>query len=372
MNILIACDKFRESLEGKEVSEALKEGILSVQKEAQIRITQIADGGEGSLQVLSDIYHCTPQEIHLTNAVGSSIRSSFGFNPTSKTAILEMASYVGLAELNHDERNPAVASSYGLGQAIDAAVKIGAKHIIIGVGGSASNDGGAGMLRALGFQFLDENQNIIHPAGGNLHSICHIKIPEQPLPTGMQLTIATDVSNPICGPSGATYTYARQKGAPESELEQLEHNMLHFATLIHGISGNDVLQKQGYGAAGGVPLSACELLGALITSGSELIFQGLGLAKSIQESEVVITGEGKIDHQTLNGKAISPIVTSTLEEDKKLFLVCGLYEGSSSELDIHSRYELSSLAKELGLDSFQDASQLCFEAGKRIGKSLKH
>lgn len=357
-------------MEGLEVSQALKEGILSVQKDAEVVIKEIADGGEGSLTLLSEIYECSQRSVQVRDALGRTTTSSFGFNNSSKMAVLEMASYVGLASLTEEERDPHIASSHGLGQAINEAVKVGAEHLLMGVGGSATNDGGAGMLQALGFQFLDTKQQFVSPNGGNLDTIHSIIAPKYPIPNDVRITIATDVSNPICGPKGATYTYALQKGAEESELEKLEHNMLHFAKLIERTANTEVLTKEGYGAAGGVPMAASTLLGAEMTSGSQLIFDQMGLAALIKESDIIITGEGKIDYQTMHGKAISPIVASAISQKKKLFLLCGLYDGSSPDLDIHSRYELSKLADELNLDSFSDASQLCVEAGKRLASKL--
>lgn len=371
MKVFIACDKFRGSLEGLQVSNAIRDGILSVRSNLDVEISEIADGGEGSMELLSKVYACRPQEAVLNNAIGETIHSSLGYNKKTRTAILEMASYVGLAQLPVDQRDPSKTSSYGLGQAILKAIALGARKIILGIGGSATNDGGAGMLHALGFDFLDNQGNPIYPVGGNLDLIQEIKTPETLQTKDVEIIIASDVSNPIAGPSGATYTYGPQKGASSEDLDTLENNMIHFAQLIQKLTKNNVFDQTSYGAAGGIPLSACELLHATVHSGSELIFQVLRLNEKIHEADVVITGEGKIDHQTAQGKAISPIVKEAIDKQKKLYLVCGVFEDSEDVLlQAQNRFELSILAKELNRDSFNDASELCKEVGKRIADTM--
>ena len=164
-----------------------------------------------------------------------------------------------------------------------------------------------------------------------------------------------------------------KNGASKDDLKELESNITHYAQLIQKITGSDVFSKENYGAAGGIPLSACELLGAEVVSGSDLIFDTLGLSQVIASSDVVITGEGKIDHQTTQGKAISPIVNDAIGKQKTLFLVCGVFENDGDKLlESLKRFELAQLAQKLKKDSFQDASELCYEVGKRIGMKLKH
>lgn len=369
MKILIACDKFRGSLEGPEVAKYLSLGITEIDDDIEIITSPVADGGEGSLDVLSKAYGATPIKIQVQNALGKEIEAELGFNSESKVAVLEMASYVGLAMLDVSERNPSKTSSYGLGQAIDGAVELGAEFIIIGIGGSSTNDGGAGVLSALGYKFLDKNRDAVDPVGGNLSSIESVISPEEDPLKGVRIIIASDVNNPICGPKGASFVYAKQKGAADSELQFLDDNLRHFAELV---GTKDVFEKEGYGAAGGVSLGLCELLGAELKSGSELIFEALGLEEKINEVDVVITGEGKIDHQTGHGKAITPIVETALKLNRKLFLVCGIFEEvDDQQLNQLPRFELANLANEQGLDSFSDADKLTVEIGRRIARSLK-
>jgi len=226
------------------------------------------------------------------------------------------------------------------------------------------------MLEALGYQFLDEKGEVIHPCGGNLLEIEQIIEPSIPLPK-MQITLSSDVLNPLTGPNGATYTYGPQKGARDADLLILEKGLTHLATKVQRSSGKEVFSKKGYGAAGGFPLCACEVLHATIQSGSQLIFEKLGIEGAIKQSEVVITGEGKIDGQTAFGKAITPVLKCAQSHDKERILVCGLYENEDPSISRLARYELSKLAPEMNLDSFKHAYLLAFEAGRRIATRLK-
>ena len=185
--------------------------LRSVLSNSEVMIREIADGGEGSLELLSKVYECRPHQIEINNAIGKKIMSTIGYNQETQTAILEMASYVGLAQLEEVERNPKHTSSFGLGQAILQAVELGATRIILGIGGSATNDGGAGMIHALGFAFFDKKGVNIYPTGGNLDRIQRIEQPNTKTIEDVNITIASDVNNPITGTNGATYTYGPQK-----------------------------------------------------------------------------------------------------------------------------------------------------------------
>ncbi|MDE0472237.1 MAG: glycerate kinase [Ekhidna sp.] len=369
MNIILAFDKFRDSLTACEAAEATRSGLLEISPEFNIHAFQLADGGEGSLKILAAAYHCHLTQITTQNAIHKPSRSVVAFNEKTKVAILEMAQHVGLAQLSADERNPMKTSSFGVGEAIRQVLNWGAAEIIIGVGGSATNDGGAGMMDAMGYQFLNKKGKTIHPNGGNLHEIDRIVTPSS-FPK-VQITLASDVANPLTGRNGATYTYGPQKGAREEDLLFLENNIKHLASKVQEVSSSKVLNREGYGAAGGFPLCACELLGAKIKSGSQLIFHRLKIAEIIRQSSVVITGEGKIDGQTSFGKAITPVLECAREHGKKIILVCGVYESEDTFMSGLKRYELSRLASEMNLDSFRDAYLLGCEAGRQIAAGLK-
>ncbi|MEM9897349.1 MAG: glycerate kinase, partial [Bacteroidota bacterium] len=248
---------------------------------------------------------------------------------------------------------------------------LGAKKIIIGIGGSATNDGGAGMLQALGFQFYNSKNNVVIPSGGMLGSIARIE-PPSTLPTkGIELILACDVNNPSTGPLGATMVYAKQKGARDKDLEELESGMVHYAQLVEEITNSVVTGVEGFGAAGGVPISACSFLNAELVSGSKLIFDALKMEGAIKNANVVITGEGKIDAQTNYGKAIIPIIECAARMNKNLILVCGVFEEVRNHLAEITRYELSQIAEKRGMNSFADAYDLCFEIGRQIGFNLQ-
>ncbi len=370
MNILIACDKFRGSLEGDQVVEQLTIGLLEKLPDAKNETSVLADGGEGSMEIIGTALGAKRIRIQVRDAIGHERETSFFYQEKEKTAILEMAAYIGLATLSSEERNPTHTSSFGLGEAMKKAINLGARKIILGIGGSATNDGGAGVLEALGFQFLNEKGVSFSPVGGNLNEISEIIRPEKDEFGDVEITIASDVDNLICGPKGASFTYGMQKGAKENELPELDDNLRHYAELVAGITGSEVFEKSGYGAAGGVALSLCEFLGATLRSGSELIFELLNLKERIKWADVVITGEGKIDHQTAHGKAIAPIIHSAGE--KSIYLVCGIFEKTGDAvLDKLDRFELAKLADELKLDSFSDAKVLAVEAGRRIAQDIK-
>ena len=371
MNILIACDKFRGSLEAGDVNNSLKTGIMQSFPEAQIKTTRIADGGEGSLDILMDAFQAKSHLINVRNAAGEQVSSHIGYNSESGIAILEMADYVGLARLSEQQRNPKNTSTYGLGQALLQAIEFGAKKVIIGIGGSATNDAGAGMLQALGFQFYDSHNNSVIPTGGTLGSIERIESPEKLKSEKTEIVIACDVNNPPTGPNGATMVYARQKGASDEDLEELESGIVHFAQLVEHHTGTKVLGVEGFGAAGGVPISACSYLNARLISGSKLVFDSLELESLIAAADLIITGEGKIDDQTTYGKAISPIIDCVMKQQKSLVLVCGVFENTDNHLSDIPKFEISKIAEKRGMDSFTDASDLCMAIGNQIGSELK-
>ena len=368
MKFLLACDKFRGSLSGLEVSENLSEGILRVIPDAEISKSPVADGGEGTLDLLIKAYGAERFPIQVVDALRRTHTVEVGYSASRRLGIVEMASCVGLAILSPNERNPMQTSTYGLGQALRQLVALGSGTILLAIGGSSTNDGGSGILEALGYQFYTKD-GLISPVGGNLSDVVEIRSPDNKIMDGVEIQVASDVDNVVCGPSGATYTYAPQKGASDEDLIHLEAGMKHYAELIKGITKTDVFSAKGYGAAGGVALSLCTLLGAKLVSGSELVFTALNLEQKVLESDVIVTGEGKIDGQTLHGKAITPIVGCGLKYGKRVFLVCGIYEPSSqADLDTLPCFELVKLAEETGLDSYHDAAVLVQEIGRRIGR----
>jgi len=371
MKVLIAPDKFRGSLSALQVIEALTSGIQSIDSHVEIDSATLADGGEGSLEIISKAYNCSSHKIRIKNAIGEPIESIIGWNEQSKIAVLEMASYVGLNQLNEVDRNPCLTSSYGLGMALKEGIHLGAKKVIIGIGGSATNDGGAGMLEALGYHFINENGGEFSPNGGNLNLISQIIIPKNTIHEEVEIVVASDVQNPITGPNGATMVYAEQKGASKKDLNKLETNMIHYARLMEEFTQKEVFDVLGFGAAGGVPLSACNILNAKLISGSQLLFELLHLEDRIKDADLIITGEGKIDSQTLFGKAITPIVETSLKFDKELRLICGVFDAKKDEkLSKVPRYELSTLAQESGMDSFRNAYELCQLVGQKVAEEI--
>jgi len=369
LRVLLAFDKFRDSMSAFEVIQAIKSGLLNRKNGLEIEGVELADGGEGSLEIFAKAYDCKLIEVETKDALGKDAKSKIGINLPNSTAVIEMAQHCGIAKVPLAKRNPMKTSSFGLGEAIKHAISFGAKKIILGIGGSATNDGGAGMLYALGYDFLDKEGNSLFPLGGNLYKVSKIIPPNKE--TKADIIIASDVMNPIIGPNGATYAFGIQKGGTEDTLPILENNIKHYARLVSKMTQSNVEKTDGYGAAGGVPLSACEFLHAKIISGSQLVYQTLGLKSKIDKSDLIITGEGKIDNQTSNGKAISPIIDYAIKMKKKIILVCGIYKPFKSQIfNELTKYQLTAVASELHLDSFEDAQKVSYEVGKRIAKDL--
>lgn len=302
-NIVIAPDSFKESLTAAEAAESIRKGIVKVLPLANTVLVPMADGGEGTVQ---SVVHSTRGKIIKTEVhdpLMRKISSFFGISGDGKTAIIEMAAASGIELLTGNEKNPFKTSTFGTGELIKAALNSGCTKLIIGVGGSATNDGGAGMLQALGVCFFDAKGREIHPNGGNLSGISSIDSAnlDQRL-NRINIVVASDVNNPLYGASGASQIFGPQKGASPAMVEKLERNLIHFAKLTEEITGKISHNIPGAGAAGGLGFGLISWLNAEIKPGFEIIAKLTGLEKIIRTADLVITGEGKIDTQTAHGK----------------------------------------------------------------------
>jgi len=313
MKIVIAPDSFKESLTSMEVANELETGLRRVWPDAVYIKIPMADGGEGTVQSLvdatgGDIVSCSAQ-----GPLGVAITASYGLLGGGKTAVIEMAEASGLPLVPREQRNPLRASTYGTGEVIADALKRGVEDVIIGLGGSATNDGGAGMAQALGVRFYAADGALItEPLGGGmLNTIARIDMSGvNPALKNLKVNVACDVTNPLTGPKGASAVYGPQKGATPAMVEELDRNLRHFAALISRDVGIDVEERPGAGAAGGMGAALIAFAGGTLKRGIELVVEATKLEQHMAGADLAITGEGRVDFQTAFGKTPSGVATA--------------------------------------------------------------
>ncbi len=308
MNIVIAPDSFKESLSAKAVASNIATAIAKIMPDANLFQIPISDGGEGLLEALVIPAGGRLIPVKVKDPLLRSIQAHYGILGDGTTAVVEMATASGLELLKKSERNPLSTSTYGTGELIRDALEKGCTKIIIGLGGSATNDGGIGMIKALGGKFLNKKEVSIDEGGGALDALNKIDI------TGLDKRLlrckiigACDVSNPLTGPYGASMVFGGQKGGSSLELEQLDKNLLHYASVIKSDLGKDVKAVEGTGAAGGMGAALLAFFDAELIRGIDLIMDILQVEAHIKNADLVVTGEGKIDRQTLYGKTITGV-----------------------------------------------------------------
>ncbi|MGF1727425.1 glycerate kinase [Photobacterium nomapromontoriensis] len=303
MKIVIAPDSYKESLTAMEVATAIETGFRNVFPDSEYIKLPMADGGEGTVQSLIDATGGQIIEHPVTGPLGELVTGFYGLMGDGQTAVIEMAAASGLHLVAPEQRNPLLTTTYGTGELMKAALDKGAKHIIVGIGGSATNDGGIGMAQALGIRMLDNQDEEIGYGGGALAHLATIDMSGvDPRLAQIKLEVACDVDNPLCGPKGASHVFGPQKGATPEMVEQLDHNLAHYATLINAQLGSDVKEMAGAGAAGGMGAALMGLLNADLRPGIEIVMDAVSLADVVADADLVITGEGRIDSQTIHGK----------------------------------------------------------------------
>jgi len=303
MKIVIAPDSYKESLSASEVAQAIERGFREVFPDAEYVSVPVADGGEGTVEAMIAATQGTEQHVEVTGPLGEKVNACWGISGDGTTAIIEMAAASGLALVPPAKRNPLVTTSRGTGELILDALDKGARHIIIGIGGSATNDGGAGMIQALGARLCDANGKEIGNGGGSLMALNAIDISGlDPRLKACTIRVACDVTNPLVGESGASRVFGPQKGADEATIVELDKNLSHFADIIKKSLHIDVKNVPGAGAAGGMGAALMAFLGAELRSGIEIVTQALQLEEHIHDCTWVLTGEGRIDSQSIHGK----------------------------------------------------------------------
>jgi glycerate kinase len=303
MKIVIAPDSYKESLTALEAAAEIESGFRAVFPHAEFIKLPMADGGEGTVAAMVAATGGTTVEVVVTGPLGEPVAACFGLTGDGKTAIIEMAAASGLALVPPALRNPSITTTYGTGELVKAALDTGAGHLIIGIGGSATNDAGAGMLQALGVKLLDHAGREIGFGGGQLASLEQVDISGlDPRIKGCRIEAACDVSNPLTGPTGASAVFGPQKGATPEMVAELDANLSRYAALISRVLGLQVDPLPGSGAAGGMGAALLAFLGAQLRPGIEIVMEAVGLEDHLREADLVITGEGRIDSQTMQGK----------------------------------------------------------------------
>lgn len=324
MNIVVAPDSFKECLSSKKVAHAISRGILKVMPNAEVFEIPISDGGEGLLETILSNTEGRLVSIEVMNPVFSPIKATYGVLKDNKTAIIEMAKASGLELITEEEKNPLVTTTYGTGQLIKDALDNGCTKIIIGIGGSATNDGGVGLVKALGGKFLNIKGEELTEGGGMLNQLHQIDISNlDKRILDCEILVACDVSNPLIGANGASWVYGKQKGGADRDLELLDKNLSHYAAIIKRDLGLDISEVPGSGAAGGTGAALMAFLKADLVNGIELILKTIEIEEYIKKADIVLTGEGKIDEQTLNGKTIMGIAAMAKKHNVPVIVLTG-------------------------------------------------
>ena len=304
MKVVIAIDSLKGSLSSMEAGMAIKDWILVAKPDAEVIVKPLADGGEGTTDALIEGMNGERIDLTVTGPMHTPVDAYYGYLKDTNTAVMEMASAAGITLVPDSEKNPLLATSYGVGEMINDAIQRGCRNFIIGIGGSVTNDGGIGMLKALGVRFLDENDEDAGEGGQALAKVARIDVSGMnPLLKECHIQVACDVNNPLCGENGSTYVYGPQKGVTEDMKKTLDEAMAHFARVTSETLENDYLNTPGAGAAGGLGYAFLAYTGAALTPGIELILDAVGLEEELSSADVVVTGEGRLDFQTAMGKA---------------------------------------------------------------------
>lgn len=340
MKVVLAPDSFKDSLSAQEVCAAMAEGVSRADPSAQIVQVPMADGGEGTTEALVAATNGCMHYVDVEGPLGNTVQGFYGTlgsEDNTLTAVIEMAAAAGLPLVPTDKRNPLNTTTYGVGQLIKVALDEGVRKFIICIGGSATNDCGCGMMQALGVRFLDSDGRKINArlTGGNLDRVADIDISELP-PAAKESSfmVACDVENVLLGPTGATATYAGQKGADDSAKVKLEKNICHIIALIEKATGKQVRDSAGAGAAGGMGAGLMAFLDAHTQPGIELVIQLTRFAQQLDGADLVITGEGRLDKTSSHGKTIAGIAKETSKRNIPLVVLAGsIGEGAEAILE---------------------------------------
>jgi glycerate kinase len=369
MNILICPDKFKDSLTAQQVSEALEKGIKKRRPKSIIQIMPLADGGEGTLEVIKTIHGGEWVQKKVNDPLFRPIEANYLWLADQKIAYIEMSRASGIELLKTKERNPYLTSTWGTGELILDAIEKGAIEIILTIGGSATNDAGIGMAGALGFKFLNKDQEELKAIGESL-ALIHSIVPTPLIHKiqGVKFKVITDVQNPLSGKEGAAHVFAKQKGANAEMIKYLDKGLINMQKLIGQTEKGIIGEMKGAGAAGGLGAGAIYFLQAEIAMGAEWLLNKIHFDRAVKKADYVITGEGKIDGQTWGGKLISQVIARCDKQFKQAILVCGVFEDPEKLpifFDSKEVYSVLSKAKN-AKDSMANAAIYLEQLGEEI------
>jgi len=326
MNVLVAPDKFKGTLTAQEVSRAIAEGLKKKNPSVNVTCVPLADGGEGTCGLLTEYFQGKIIELEVTGPTFEKVKSGYGVTGDGTTAFIEMARASGLQLVMAEKRNPLYTTTLGTGELIRHAVEHGISNIIMGIGGSGTNDAGMGVLQALGVRFLDSHGNTLPPVG---HSLEQLHVINQsgihPKLKSVKFTALCDVDNPLHGTNGAAYTYAPQKGASATEVTMLDNGLKNFERVVKEVTGISI-NFPGAGAGGGLPGGVRAFLNITMQRGMDFIIKATGLEEKVSGADVIFTGEGKIDRQTLAGKVVMAVGKLGLKYHKPVIAITGRCE----------------------------------------------
>lgn len=333
MKILVMIDSFKGSLSSFEAGTIIKETIENMDKDNEVKVLPIADGGEGTLDAMISLPGLDEVTVMVKNPLMEDIKASYAFSKEDKVAIMEMSQSSGLT-LIEDRLSPMEATTYGLGQMIIDGLDRGARDFIIGIGGSATNDGGIGMLEALGYKFLDKDGNPIPKGIGGVEKLEKILTDDVDKRVfDAKFSIACDVDNPLCGKKGAAYVYGPQKGASEDQVKKIDEYLGKYHELSKKVLDNPDATYPGVGAAGGLGYAFKNYLNATMESGIDLILEKIEAEKYIEEVDLVITGEGKMDFQTSMGKTPVGVAKLAKKHNKKVLAFAGVVDNDAKAVN---------------------------------------
>ncbi|TAI47268.1 glycerate kinase [Flagellimonas allohymeniacidonis] len=360
MKFVVAPDKYKGSLTGQQFCEAVGMGILKVFPSAEIVKKPLADGGDGTIEVVKHYLNAVEIETTVKDPIFRDIRAGYLFSNEKGVAFIEMSEASGYKLLSKEELHCMEATSLGTGELIAHALDQGAKEIILGIGGSATNDGGIGMATALGYQFLDGNGDVLSPIGQNLSRITQI-ITKNVHPKLKQTTfkVACDVKNPLYGKDGAAHVYGPQKGASPEDVVALDKGLQNFAQVVQKTFGMDVQHIPGAGAAGGMGAGAVVFLNASLISGIDLIMEMANFDEVMKDADWIITGEGQLDQQTLSGKTIAGVLKAARDRNIPVAALCGSVTLSMDELEATGLQYVTSILNQVG--SLEEAKKESFK-----------
>jgi len=377
MNILIACDSFKDALPALEVCKAVERGLLLANPQFETTCFPMADGGEGTAEVLTFHSKGNWQTVTVNDPLFRPVEARYGLSANGKTAFIEMAAASGLQLLSNAERTATKSTTFGTGELLKDALEKGATRLLLGIGGSATNDCGMGMAAALGYRFFDENGEEVQPVGENLARVAKIDgslaYRRIALQTGqLQVDVICDVDNPLFGEKGAAHVYARQKGATDTQIQELDAGLQHFGKLLRRQFGQDFASLSGAGAAGGMGAGTAAFLNARLRPGIELVMDYTDFEQQLETTDVVITGEGKIDAQTLHGKLIHGITKRAAAHQIPVIALCGTLDARPKDLQqIGLKSAFSILPKPLDLaEALQQTSNYLTQTAFSIGRLL--